>query len=404
MMAGTDDDRGSPPVLPGERLQEAWRRLRAEKLADRGFRRRAAANPLIRPIATRSAGRLFDLAAGFVYSQILRAVIDLDLLGRLESGPKTADDLAGPLGLSPAAARRLLDAAAALDLVEARSDGAYGIAALGSVLQAEDGVGAMIAHHDMLYDDLRDPVALLRGEAGETRLSRFWPYAGDAAAPEGGAQPASGDGEADAYGPYSELMARSQSFIADDVLDVFSFGDRNSLLDLGGGEGVFAEAAAERWPHLEIRLVDLPEVAARAESRLRAAGLAGRVSVRGADLFDAPALGAADVVSFVRVLHDHEDDAALALLRLAHRALTPGGEVMIAEPIAGMPGARRVGHAYFGFYLLAMGSGRARSAVELADLLARAGFWNVRTRYARGALPLAVTTARRRGEGPIWRL
>lgn len=381
-----------PFRTPEERIGDAFRRFRARKIADREFRRRAAANPLTAPIARKSAKTLFDLTAGFVYSQILKAVVDLDLLAHLEQGGRTADELAGPLKLTPRASRRLLDAAAALDLVEARPEGTYEIAPLGSALQSEAGVKAMIAHHDMLYADLADPVALLRGEAGETRLSQFWPYAG------GGGAPGS-----NAVGPYSELMAQSQSFVADDVLDVVSFGDRNSLLDLAGGEGAFVEAVAKRWPHLKIGLVDLPPVAERARARLQAAGLGERIATQGADLFAGPTLPAADVVSIVRVLHDHEDEQVLALLKLAHGALTTGGEVMIAEPIADMPGARRVGHAYFGFYLLAMGSGRARSPGELADLLSKAGFWNVRTLYTRGALPLAVTTARRRDEGPIWR-
>ncbi len=52
-------------------------------------------------------------------------------------------------------------------------------------------------------------------------------------------------------------------------------------------------------------------------------------------------------------------------------------------------GAERVGGAYFGFYLLAMGQGRARSPAELGDLLRRAGFVDVERR--RTALPLVVS-------------
>ena len=42
--------------------------------------------------------------------------------------------------------------------------------------------------------------------------------------------------------------------------------------------------------------------------------------------------------------------------------------------MAGTPGAEPVGDAYFGLYLWAMGSGRARRREELQGLLARAGF------------------------------
>ena len=65
------------------------------------------------------------------------------------------------------------------------------------------------------------------------------------------------------------------------------------------------------------------------------------------------------------------------------RRCRPEGRLVIAEPMADAPGAKRVGDAYFGFYLLAMGSGRARRPEELKALLKAAGFsrsWVVPTR------------------------
>ena len=65
----------------------------------------------------------------------------------------------------------------------------------------------------------------------------------------------------------------------------------------------------------------------------------------------------------------------LALLAAAHAALAPGGTLLLAEPMAGTPGAEPVGDAYFGFYLLAMGSGRCRAAPRSSRALLReAGF------------------------------
>jgi demethylspheroidene O-methyltransferase len=54
--------------------------------------------------------------------------------------------------------------------------------------------------------------------------------------------------------------------------------------------------------------------------------------------------------------------------------------------MAGTKGAEPVGDAYFGFYLLAMGSGRPRTAAELTRLLTAAGFGRVRE--ARTARPM----------------
>ena len=71
----------------------------------------------------------------------------------------------------------LLDAAVALELAQPRSRDRYGLGLLGAELRGNPGVAAMIEHHAMLYSDLRDPVALLRGEAGSGQLTGYWPYA-----------------------------------------------------------------------------------------------------------------------------------------------------------------------------------------------------------------------------------
>jgi demethylspheroidene O-methyltransferase len=358
--------------------------LRNRLVASPRFQRWAAAFPLTRGIARRNTRALFDLCAGFVYAQVLAACVRLDLFAVLADGPLPLDDLARRLALPPEGARRLLLAAASLELVRTLPDGRFALADLGAALRGNPGIGAMVAHHAMLYADLADPVALLRGEAGPTRLSGYWPYAGGGAVSGTAAE------------PYSRLMADSQLMIADDVLDACDLSRCRHLMDVGGGEGVFLEAAARRWPIPRLTLLDLPAVADRAAARLAQAGLDGRIACRGGDFHGALPAGA-DAVSLVRVLHDHDDGPAQALLRAAHAALSPGGTLLIAEPMSGTPGAEPAGDAYFGFYLLAMGSGRPRRAHELHAMLRAAGFTRSRERRTRRPLLARVIVAHKTG-------
>ena len=94
----------------------------------------------------------------------------------------------------------------------------------------------------------------------------------------------------------------------------------------------------------------------------------------GGDMFNDPWPAGADTISFVRVLHDHDDAPARALIARAREALRPGGRLVIAEPMAGTRGAEAMGDGYFGFYLWAMGSGRPRTAGELRRWVLEAGF------------------------------
>ena len=364
---------------------DRWLGVRDKLLASQRFQRWAAAFPLTRLIARRRARALFDLCAGFVYSQVLLACVRLRVFDMLLEGPQTIVVLARRMSLSTDAAARLLRAAASLRLVEPRGRERFGLGSLGAALVGNPAVVAMIEHHALLYADLQDPVALLRAERPDTALSRYWPYAGTAAT--------SHDLSAERVAAYSALMSVSQPLIAEDVLDAYPLGRHRSLLDIGGGEGTFLRAAARRAPGLRMILFDLPAVAARAQAQIAAAGLAERAAVVGGDFLSDPLPQGADIASLIRVLHDHDDASVLAILRAARRALPETGTLLVAEPMSGTPGAEPIGDAYFGLYLLAMGRGRPRTPEEYDSLLRAAGFGRVAVMATRRPLLARVIVA-----------
>jgi len=371
-------------------LPNVVRGLRDRLVASPSFQRWAADFPLTRPVAQRRASDLFDICAGFVYSQILYACVELDLFERLADGPRTAPALAPELNLTPEAAERLLRAAVALKLLERRGSDAdgharYGLGPHGAAMRGNPGIAAMVRHHRMFYQDLADPLALLRGQVEQTELGRYWDYAGNL-------DPATaGDS---AVAAYSELMTASHGFVADDTLDAYSLRDHRCLLDVGGGEGNFLTAAAKRWPELQLMLFDLPAVAERARKRFDELGLAKRATAYGGDLMASALPKGADIISLVRVVHDHDDANAMTILRAAHAALPKGGTLLITEPMSETPGAEPIGDAYFGLYLLAMGSGRPRPPRELKAMLASAGFERMRMVRTRRPMQTRIMVAR----------
>ncbi len=351
------------------RWRDRWLALRDRWLASPSFQRAAARFPPTRGIARRRAAQVFDLVAGFVYSQVLAACVRLELFDKLAEGPQALHELAPRLGLDVAAAERLLSAAVALKLVERRGGDRFGLGVLGAPLVGNAGVAAMVRHHALLYADLADPLALLRGEASSARLARYWPYAG-------ASEPSAAS--ADEVEDYSALMSASQPLVAGAILDAVDLGRHRCLLDVGGGEGRFIIAAAARAPRLQLRLFDLPAVAELASRRLASAGLQERARTFGGSFLDDPLPEGADIVTLIRVLHDHDDARVMTLLRSVHRALPPGGHLVVAEPMAETRGAEAMGDAYFGFYLLAMGRGQPRSAERLRQMLDAAGFVSMR--------------------------
>ncbi len=331
--------------------------IRDRWLSNPKFQRWAASFPLTRPTARRRARALFDVCAGFVYSQILYACVRLKLFELLAKGPDTAQNIASALDLSLDSTERLLEAAVSLRLLDKRPADRFGLGSLGAALIGNPGVSAMVEHHSMLYTDLVDPVSLLRREKPTTELSSYWTYGKGGSAAE-----------------YTELMANSQPLVAGEILDAYPVAKHRCLLDVGGGDGSFLIEVAKRAPELQLRLFDLPPVAERAAQRFASLSISTRATAYGGDFLHEPLPEGSDLISLVRVIHDHDDGPAASILTAAYRALPEGGALLLAEPMKGTEGAEPVGDAYFGFYLLAMGRGRPRTPNHLQQLLREAGF------------------------------
>jgi len=358
------EDRG-PGLL--SRLADRARAWRDARIADPRFQAWATANPLTRRIANRQGAALYDLVAGFVYSQVLHACVELDLFRRVATGPLSVPDLAEGTPLPPDAMQRLAQAAASLDLLHLRAGGRYGLGPLGAALLGAPGVEEMVRHHPMFYRDIEDPVTLLTAPKGSTELSQFWTYV------------RSGTVGAQEAGAYSRLMAASQDMVAAETLAVHPMTGITRLMDVGGGEGAFLAAALEATPGLTGTVFDLPEVAARAEVALAARGLDDRATAAGGSFLSDVLPQGADAISLVRVLYDHDTPVVQRLLAAVFDALPPGGRVLISEPMSGGARPSRSGDAYFGFYTAAMTSGQPRAPQEHMAALTAAGFVSVRS-------------------------
>jgi demethylspheroidene O-methyltransferase len=352
-------------------FKDAWQARLERWYAHPGLYRWSLRNPLTRWLTRRRTRQLFDLMAGFVHSQVLLACVRLDLFRTLHHAPADLHALAQRTGLAPAVLQRLLLSAVALGLLERRSQGRFGLGSLGVPLAQHEGIAQMIEHNHLLYQDMQDPLHFL-GNAWRGGMAEYWPYAH--AKPE----PVCAGPELDKFTRYSELMAASQGFVVQEILTSYFFDEHRCVLDVGAGRGRFVSELAAHAPHLKFKMFDLPPVLALASEGLQSKGLSERVALHPGSFLDDPLPEGADLITLVRVAHDHPDAVVLQLLRKAHDALPVGGAILLAEPMAQSeqeagPADASV-DAYFHFYLLAMGDGRLRSPQELMALMKEASF------------------------------
>ena len=355
------------PVRSG--WHDSWRGWLQRLYASEKLYRWSLANPFTRRVTRRRTRQLFDLMAGFVHSQVLLACVRLGLFDALRDQPATVAALAQRTGVPEAELQRLLLSAVTLGLLEHRSGGRLGLGPLGVPLTTHPAIAQMVEHNQLLYQDLSDPLAFLRQDR-QGDMAGYWPYA------HGGLAAVQAPGANEQVGRYSDLMAESQGFMVHEILSSYFFDEHRCVLDVGAGKGRFVTELARHAPHLRLQMFDLPPVLERARERVAQAGLSERISLHPGSFIDDPLPTGADLITLVRVLHDHPDAVVRNILHKAHAALPPGGVLLVAEPMAqdADAPAQHQADAYFHFYLMAMGAGRLRTAQEIRALLREAGF------------------------------
>lgn len=375
-------------------LKTRWLMQRNRVFGSATFHYWAARLPLFRQVTQRKAAQQMDMITGFVYSQILFIFVETGLLEFVRKAPRQQHEILNFLNMPGDAALRIIRAGAALQVLESPEHELWLLGEMGATLAVNPGAMAMVKHHQLLYRDLTNPIDLFTKERGRgNALSAFWHYAAPAASDpivsvndaQSDAQNDSQSREADKLadnanakgGPYSELMAATQPMIWDQIIKGYPFGKHKKILDIGGGSGAFVEAIGSHYSNLQLGIFDLPEVIPHSRKRLADSPLNGRIALHPGS-FKTDALPTDyDLITLIRILHDHDDDVAQTILSKAFDALPKGGKLLIVEPMAETANAPRMGDAYFGLYLWAMGTGRPRPSHEYHQRLENVGFSKV---------------------------
>ena len=322
--------------------------------------------PIIRRLALNDGKIIYDLVAGFVYSQVLLAIIELRLIDFLITGKKEIDEISRFTRLPDDKCILLCNAAASIGLLKKNKDSSYRLTRIGAAIKGVSGLDKMILHHKMFYRDLIDPVKLLNKNFN-TELRNFWTYV-----------PSTKKITEEEAKNYSELMGVSQYIVAEETLNLVNLNPFKSLLDVGGGNGAFILEVRKRYPNLILNVFDLPSVIEAAKPKISHLGDKSEINLIPGNFIEDNLPDGNDLIFLNRVLYDHNDINMELLLMKIYDALSPGGQLIISEPMAGNDNPTRSGDAYFGFYTLAMTSGKPRSKNEHFKVLKKSGFMQLK--------------------------
>jgi SAM-dependent methyltransferase len=309
--------------------------------------------------------RLRDMAQGFREAQILLTCVELGVFQALAEGPAAAAAVAQRVGADPRGMALLLNAAAALELLDKAAD-QFGNKPLVAACLLPDAPGTGAAG------------TMARSFQLQTAFYRRWGRLADAV--RTGQRPAedrrdeaAGDWARNfVYGLYD--MARP---VAPLIAEALALPDDRPLrvIDVGGCHAAYSMALTRRHPRLTATVFELPAVVPHARAIIAQEGLADRVKVQEGD-FQREELGRGyDVALVFGVLNGEPPAGRPALIRKVYDCLNPDGRIVLRDFVldddrAGPPEA-----AIFALQmLLATESGGLDTRGDWAAWLAAAGF------------------------------
>ena len=167
------------------------------------------------------------------------------------------------------------------------------------------------------------------------------------------------------------------------------------LLDLAGGPAAYAILMCQANPSLAVTTVDLPAISAEAANYVAQFGLAGRIACRAGDYHtDEYESEAYDVVTIFGALHQESSEQIVDILKRAHRALKPGGRVIVLDMMTDETHTAPKFSALFALNMaLTTTNGWVFSDAELKDWMREAGFEPGETQVAPPPMPHWLVSA-----------
>ncbi|WP_009958833.1 methyltransferase [Verrucomicrobium spinosum] len=151
-------------------------------------------------------------------------------------------------------------------------------------------------------------------------------------------------------------------------------GGRKHLLDIGGGSGIYSCSLVAHHAELKATVFEQAPVDRITQRCIVERGYPDRVFVATGDMFNDPLPTDADVHLFSNVLHDWDYPEVRELLAISHKALAPGGLLIIHDAFINEAKNGPLPVAEYSALLMHSTQGKCYGVGEYAELLREAGF------------------------------
>ena len=313
---------------------------------------------------------IFEFFRGSYGTELLTAAVaHFDLFGRLATQSRTLAELQADLSLAERPVVVLTTALRAMQLIEKDATGRFcltPIAAEHLVSGTEFHVGSYLSlaatSHGVveMVERLRTnrPAGLSGDEAGAAFIYRD----GMKSAME----------QAQLAEHFTLALSGRAKNVAPVLAEKIPLNGAKTLLDVGGGTGIFSIAFLRANRNLRAIVFDRPEVLKIAERFAADYGVADQVQLMPGDMFADP-LPKSDVILLSNILHDWDVTECQTLVDRCAAALNPGGRLIIHDVLLNDELDGPLPVALYSAALFTFTEGRAYSAGEYNRMLTNAG-------------------------------
>jgi len=301
------------------------------------------------------------LANNFMESRVLLSAAELDVFTVLNSGPLSAQEVAGRIGANLRALTVLLDALSAMGLLTKGGE-TYYCADATSILSkdAPDSVLPMILHAAHLWKRWTNLTDVVRGTtASKDEVGPSW-------SPE----------ELRAFIEAMHVIAAPRS---QEIVTAAEPSSARAMLDVGGASGTYTIAFLRAVPEMKATLFDKPEVIEMARERLRKEGMLDRVALVPGDFYQDELPPGHDLAFVSAIIHQNSPAQNLDLFNKVFRSLNRGGRILIRDHVMEPDRIHPRNGAIFAInMLLGTLGGGTYTFDEIETGLSQAGFTRIR--------------------------
>lgn len=300
--------------------------------------------------------QLLSIVGGEWIASSLYVANELEVADLLQSGPKSADEIALAVHAEKDSVNRILRLLASVGIFEEMQEGVYSNNEASQLLVKNN----PFTLHDTIrfYGQFVHPVFDDLLPSVQTGVTAFEIKNKEAVFPYLKSHPAQ------AHLFHAAMREKSKAVIASSLAS-YDFSPYKTLYDIGGGQGHFMLALLNQYPHMQGTLFDLPEVIAKNSAQNP------RLALVSGDFFQSIPKGG-EAYLLKSVLHDWDDEKAAAILKNCHTAMDKGSHLILVEYVL-MPKGELYAKC-MDVLMLAMVGGKERTLSAYEVLLTQAGF------------------------------